>query len=234
MTQAEFCVDWAKAACSKETVSVCQAEDVESCQLAQQRACRDLIPKEGFSSERADECLNAVSKAYEDGDLTSKEMLVVYRLGSPCDKLIVGPRDIGESCDSNSDCNTPEGVTCIFKGSSKSGVCEIAVVKQPGTACAAESAVCTQGFYCDGEHCVEGKGLSSSCEVHSECGSSAYCRPGEDGAFSCEPRLGVGADCNEDDACASGICLKQGDEDSGKCFDRLRLSPAEPACDDLS
>ncbi|MGC4069036.1 MAG: Dickkopf N-terminal cysteine-rich domain-containing protein [Polyangiaceae bacterium] len=234
MTQAEFCVEWAKAACSKETVSVCQAEDTESCQVAQQRSCRDLVPKDGFSSAHANECLDAVSKAYQDGDLTSKEMMVVYRLGNPCDKLVAGPRDIGESCNANNDCNTAGGVTCISKGSSNTGVCEVAEVKQPGTSCAADAEICTSGFYCDGSHCVEGKGVSSSCEVNSECGSSAYCRANGDGSSTCELRLGVGSECTEDEACASGICLRGADEESGKCFDRLRLSPAEPACDDLS
>jgi hypothetical protein len=234
MTQPEFCTEWAKAACSKETVSVCQAEDAESCQLAQQRYCRELVPKEGFSSVHADKCLDAVSSAFEDGDLTAKEMLVVYRLGSPCDQLNAGPRDVGESCNSDDDCNAPEGVTCITKGTSTTGVCEIAKIKQPGTSCAAASDVCTSGFYCDGEHCVEGKGVTSACATQLECGSEAYCASTGVDSSTCEARLGVGADCNADVECASGVCLRTDEAGPGQCFDRLRLSPAEPACNDLS
>src|SRR5215510_2812259 len=52
-TREGFCNRWAEAACSGEVISACQAADEDACRLAQEGLCLDLVPRDGFSGERA-------------------------------------------------------------------------------------------------------------------------------------------------------------------------------------
>ena len=103
-TQEEFCQDWAEAACSKEVLSVCQAKDAASCHDSQEAFCRDLVP-EDFSDEAGDDCIDAVKDAYKDADLEGEELATVLKLGAPCNELLTGLQDEGETCDQDVDCD---------------------------------------------------------------------------------------------------------------------------------
>jgi len=225
-TREQFCQQWAEAACSDEVVSVCQATNAAACHLSQQKFCEQLVPA-GFADDQADACLAAVKAAYVDADLTSTELLTVFKLGKPCDKLVRGPRARGESCTSNLDCDAPSGFVCVMKGSNTSGTCQTPVLKNPGLSCAAAEQICTDGFYCNGSNCVEGKAIGDDCASHQECGPEAYCA--EDS--TCTKRLAVAEPCSEDIQCQSSVCFDFGDEKT--CLDRLRLSRTEPACSNL-
>lgn len=228
MTREQFCLDWANAACSDETVSVCQASNAEACRVAQRKSCQALVPTSGFSGQKADACLSAVSAAYADADLTAAEAKTVMRLGEPCDRLVRGPRGAGQSCSSKIDCNTPDGFDCVVKGSSSDGTCQTPIVKQPGLSCAAAQDTCTDGFYCNGTNCVEAKALGESCANPAECGAEGFCSTSSE----CTLRLAVSSPCTKDSDCVGDLCY-QADDSIPVCLDRLRLSPAEPACDDL-
>lgn len=227
-TREQFCLDWAKAACSAETVSVCQASNAEACRVAQREVCEALVPTVGFSGKHADACIAAVSSAYADADLTAAEAKTVMRLGKPCDQLLRGPRSAGQTCSSNLDCNSPDGFDCIIKGSSLDGTCQTPIVKQPGLSCAAAQEVCTDGFYCNETNCVEGKAASEPCENAVECGAQGFCSASSE----CAARLAVSSPCTDDSECASDLCYQLGGS-TAECLDRLRLSPSEPACDTL-
>jgi hypothetical protein len=227
-THEQFCVEWAKAACSRETVSVCQASNAEACQVAQREVCGELIPTSGFSGQNSEACLSAVSDAYADADITADEAKIVLRLGKPCDRLVRGPRSAGQSCDSKVDCDTPEGFDCVIKGMSLKGTCQTSIVKDPGLSCAAAQEICTEGFYCNGKNCVEGKAIGDTCVNSTECGARGFC----DASSECASRLAVSSPCTQDSECESDICYQFGDS-SPACLDRLRLSPSEPACDNL-
>ena len=82
-SRGDFCEEWAHAACSKETVSACQAGSAEDCQLGQQDFCRTLVPEDKFSDAHGDDCLDAISAAYEDANLDADELATVLRLGPP-------------------------------------------------------------------------------------------------------------------------------------------------------
>jgi len=226
-TREEFCRQWANAACSAEVVSVCQAADATACRLSQQTSCVSLVP-DGFADDQADACLDAVGAAYADADLTAAELLTVLRLGPPCDKLVRGPKTRGQLCDQNSDCDAPAGLECVIKGSATNGTCEKPTRKMPGLSCAAAHEICTDGFYCNGSNCIEAKSEGEPCATDQECGDEAYCNANSE----CEERLKVGSACVVDNECASGVCFRFSDED-WSCLDRLRLSPSEPACDNL-
>ena len=227
-TRAEFCADWAGAACSKETVSACQAASVDDCINAQEAFCRELV-SENFSDEHAQACINAVHDAYADGDLRDDELATVLSLGAPCDKLIVGPKDQGESCTKDSDCDTSGGYLCVKKASTEdgTGTCQMPVLVGAGRDCKAAQKTCAEGFYCDGEHCIEAKSDGDSCTIPQECDAESFCS--EDG--QCRERLAVDSPCRADEECVAGVCHEF--EGEKVCTTRIVLARSEPLCANL-
>jgi hypothetical protein len=225
-TREQFCRDWAAAACSEETVSACQASDAEECRQSQEDFCRDLVPEKGFSDAYGDACIDAVGVAYEDADLKADEVATVLRLAEPCDKLIAGVKERGESCDDNGDCDGPGGFVCVMKSDKATGSCEIPEEVEAGRDCSAAQKTCPTGFYCNGDNCVEANDVGEECTIQEECGGSGYCDAGK-----CAERVAVNGDCTADIECESGICYEfEGDK---SCTDRIRLARAEPICEDL-
>jgi hypothetical protein len=226
-TREHFCDRWADAACNRDVVSFCQASSADDCRLSQERFCLSLVPASGFVDDHANDCIDAVGAAYGDADLTVSELETVLRLGAPCDQLVRGSRTEGGSCTSRFDCDAPGGFDCVFKGSEASGTCQLPETVSPGRDCAANNAVCTDGFYCDGDNCIEGKDTGEACTRDAEC-ADGYCGPDR----VCVAGLAVGTDCSEDAECASGLCyLLSGGQ--RVCTDRVRLSRTDPACEDL-
>lgn len=226
LTRETFCREWAASACSAEVVSACQAESAETCRLTQQTTCQNLIP-DGFVPDAADACLTAVASAYQDADLDAKELSTVLRLGPPCDRLVRGGLDSGDTCQSSSQCDAASGFTCVIKGSEAGGTCQKPRVVEPGFACDALGETCSEGFYCNGDNCVAGKDTGSPCSAQQECGSEGYCAA--DGA--CAERFALRAECTADYQCLSGLCFTFDAERI--CIDAIRLSPSEPLCDEL-
>jgi hypothetical protein len=225
-TRDGFCDRWADAACSAEVVSACQAADADACRLAQEEFCLDLVPANGFVDERADDCIDAVRAAYTDADLTADELSTVARLGEPCDRLVRGPRATGESCTSNLDCDGPTGAECVFKATSVNGTCQTPVSVDPGLDCSADDAVCTEGFYCNGDNCIVGGEVGDSCSRNEEC-AGGYCDGG-----TCVAGRAIDADCSADEQCSSGLCYAFSATER-VCVDRVRLSRTDPLCEDL-
>lgn len=228
LTRGEFCSNWGENACSEETVSVCQATDVDACRASQESFCLELVPRD-FVPDQADACLKAVTAAYKDGDLEDDELEIVLRLGGPCDKLVSGPRAEGESCEATSDCDAAHDFECIFKADEAAGSCQLPNEIEAGFDCSKPEDVCEAGFYCDGENCLARKVSGRACTKDMECQEELYCT--EDG--QCTERLLVSETCTADAQCATGICYAATSEDEATCTDRIRLSRAEPVCDDL-
>ena len=226
-TREGFCDRWAAAACSADVVSACQAADADACRLSQEGFCLDLVPLTGFADERADACVDAVGDAYADSDLTPDELDTVLRLGAPCDRLVRGPSVTGESCTSRLDCDGPAGFDCVIKGSAATGSCQKPLVVEAGRDCSADNAVCTAGFYCDGDNCIEGHDLGEMCVRDEECGAG-YCNA----SGVCSEGLSVDTACTGDEQCASGVCY-QFSATERVCTDRVRLSRTDPICEDL-
>jgi len=221
----DFCERWGDAACSEEFVSACVSPDADACKLGQQRLCLDLVPVTGFVDDRADACIDAVKKAYSDADLTATELDAVLRLGPPCDRLVRGPKATGESCTARLDCDAPGGYACVFKGNSVSGTCEKPVVVQPGRDCSAAGATCTDGFYCDGNNCIEISVAGDACARNDQC-SGGYCGAGN----VCVAGLDSDQPCTRDEECAAGVCYRFSPGEQ-VCTDRVRLSRTDPLCE---
>lgn len=226
-TRDQFCRAWAEQACSKETVSRCQAADAEACRLSQQQFCLSLVPQ-SFSGEQSDSCLFAVRDAYLDGNLSSPELRTVLRLDFPCDRLVRGPKQAGQSCRQTSECDAVDGYQCVRKPGKSAGSCELPEVVEPGGKCDRPAQVCTDKFYCNGENCISAEELGEPCSSHEPCGPEAYCAA----SGNCEARFGVDSDCTEDFECRSDLCYTFAPDDR-VCIDRLVLSRSEPVCTDL-
>jgi hypothetical protein len=222
-SQADFCQDWADAACSSAVISACQASNADECEQTQADFCRSLVPSD-ISTSGADECLAAVTSAYRDADLRGDELKVVLRLGGPCARVVKGKSASGESCDASSDCDVSRGYACVKKSDSSSGTCQVPKVVEPGRDCSDPQDTCSHGFYCDGHNCIETVKSGDACTIHEQCGDDAYC----DDSGHCAERLAVNDSCQDDVQCAHGICS---DFDGGQvCTDHVVLSRADPIC----
>jgi hypothetical protein len=224
MTRAEFCGGWGERACSADVVSICQATTADDCRTAQAAFCIGIVP-EAFTAEAADACLNAVRDAYADADLTRDELDTVLSLGPPCDELAKGAALGGGDCEADEDCQTASGYRCVIKGGQQSGSCEVPVEVEPGLKCSEPEEVCTEGFFCNGNNCVEALAVSEACVNHAECGPAGFCLEA-----ACAMRFALNDECSQDEQCGSGICY---DGPTQSCVDRIRLSPAEPLCQQL-
>jgi hypothetical protein len=223
---AGFCDEWAARACSEEVVSACQVASSEDCVQGQRTACLARLPGGEFSDARAGQCLDAVEAALEDADLTADELRTTLRLDAPCDRLVAGPADEGDACSADSDCDAPAGLTCVFRG--QAGSCQIPETVQPGLDCSASNAVCTEGFFCNGDNCIGTGDEGDPCLRDEECSMGTFC----DAAGTCQAGLEIGASCQLDAECATGICLRFSATEQA-CTDRLRLSRSEPLCNDF-
>ena len=223
---ADFCEEWARAACTDAVVSACQASDETECQQTQVEFCRGLIPSELASSGR-DACINAVGAAYRDADLRADELALVLRFQGACARLVVGEVASGEECSEQSDCDVAGGYSCIRKADTGTGTCQVAEVVEPGRACSAPEASCEEGFFCDGRNCVETLAVDDDCVIHEQCGANGFC----DDSGRCAERRAVNDSCEEDLECARGICSELSGENV--CTDRVVLSRADPLCANL-
>ncbi len=96
-----------------------------------------------------------------------------------------------------------------------------------GFSCEEAYETCEDGFYCNGDNCIVAAELGEDCSNDNQCVEGLFCQN-----EVCDTQLPVGADCTTDRECESEICYEV-DVDQRVCVDRIRLSPAEPACDTL-
>lgn len=216
-----FCKVWAEQACNQTVVDRCAATDAEACQDAQAEFCESMIPAGKYSRSGADACLLAVRRAYEDGDLEPEEAAAVLRLEDPCDKVISGSGSPGDACKDTTDCSTELELVCIKRAGDSMGLCAEPDPKEGGRSCTAPNAVCVEGFYCNGENCVENRGEGQSCSEAMPCAQGFKCKPagsaaapdagaGDAGAAEptaeCVAQAKRGEACKVDSDCETGIC----------------------------
>lgn len=223
LSREEFCEKWAEAACGAEVISVCQLSQAD-CRTSQAASCRGWLPEE-FQDVGVDACLNAVSAAYSDADLDAAELRIVWRLEAPCNGIVEAGAG-GKTCREDADCTGSAGLTCVLKDG-PTGTCEVAEEVEAGFSCEEPQQTCEDGFFCNGDNCIVASEAGEDCQNDIQCAEGHLCRDG-----ACEAQLAVGVDCETDRECESEICYEV-DADERVCVDRIRLSPAEPACDTL-
>jgi hypothetical protein len=225
-TLAQFCEDWADAACSDDVVSACQAASEDACRVAQRSYCQDLVPAT-FSDAEGGACIDAVRDAYSDADLTGVELDTVRRLGGDCGGIVTGTREVGQTCDTDNDCNRALGAECVGRGGFRGGICQVPVEVGAGQACSDPAQTCPDGFFCDGSNCIAARVAGDACQNDVECGTGAYCAPSD----LCVARRGVGTACTSDAECESQLCYAANGQRT--CADLVRLSVSEDICTDL-
>jgi hypothetical protein len=165
--------------------------------------------------------LGAVQKAYSDGKLTALEIATVRHRGDPCNHLVKGPKAAGESCTGDDDCNTLKNYLCVLK--SGQGSCQIPMLVDNGTSCAAPEAACNPGFYCgDGENCVQSKPAGKACTATYECATGLDC---DAATGTCVARVSQ-RECTKDEDCTTNVC----DLPGGLCVSSITLAPSEDLC----
>ncbi|MET0385943.1 MAG: hypothetical protein ABW321_08285 [Polyangiales bacterium] len=225
LSKAELCEQWARAACGEDVVSACQASSAADCRLTQAELCQSIAPDQ-LATDGVDGCIAAVAAAYRDAELDADELNLVLRFSGACARTIVGPNAAGADCVSPRDCDLSRGYTCVVKGEG-SGSCQVPELVEPGRSCTEAAQTCSDGFFCDGSHCVETLAEGEPCILHSQCAADGYCND----AGACAARLAVNEPCESDEWCARGVCT---DLDGQRvCTDRVILSRADPLCANL-
>jgi len=231
-TVSGFCGNWAKAACSNSVVLACSGADkvdaslTDKCVSAQRVFCEGLFPAKGYSSQKAAQCLSAVQNAYSDGKLEADEIATVRHRGEPCNHLVKGTQDKGESCTIDDDCDTVQNYLCVFK--SGQGTCQIPTVVGAGKSCSASGAACAVGFYCGvDEACVESKSENDKCTDTFQCDTGLDCDGGK-----CVARVDP-TSCTQDADCTSNVCDIPSNTSTGRCVSRIILASTTGICEDL-
>jgi hypothetical protein len=226
LSRSEFCQQWAQAACSPAVVSACQASGADACQQTQAEFCRSLVPDTISGAGRSD-CIAAVANAYRDADLSADELDLVLRFGGVCARTTSAASRTGSACTQSSDCDLGHGYACVMKADSSMGTCQIPQPVDPGRDCAAVAESCSEGFFCDGQHCIETLDVGDACVIQAQCGDSAFC----DDSGQCTATRGVDSSCQQDVECTRGVCSEfDGDQ---VCTDHVVLSRADPLCANL-
>lgn len=227
-----FCSAWAKEACNAKVVDACAASSAAACEASQAAYCTGILPSPGYVSTNAGACLSAVRDAYADARLTAAELLTVKQAAAPCDALVKGPGGAAATCLRNTDCDTVAGLRCLTKGDQS--MCGKPEERTGGQSCSGPSQVCASGYYCDASHgsyCLEAAGENESCSASVPCKPGFHCA-GLPDQEQCQPQLGVGEPCQQDDECKGGIC-QASSAASAVCVDAVILRVGDPLCENL-
>jgi hypothetical protein len=229
-TQTGFCTEWAKAACNDLVVGNCNETSTETCISNQSAFCETLVPANGYSSQKAQDCIDAVKSAYADAQLDDTELDVVLHLGGACAHLVTGASKSGEDCSESNDCDTVHNYACVIKAGDATGTCQIPQIEANGEACDSPAMVCNAAAYCDGSNCLVRKLEGKTCTYDAMCADGLLCdipSDSTDGSGTCAAKLDVRATCTDDSQCASNICI------GGKCTSKVILGAGNALCDNL-
>ena len=234
-TSEGICERWAAAACNDEVVRACNGSNgtTEECVADQEAYCLDELVGEDFDRGLAQDCIDAVKKAYSDGEITAEERLDVIKLDEgPCADLLASgspgtggaggaggtatPKPAGASCDHLVDvcvdtayCD-PEIDFCRLKADEGEPCCVLDPrFLEPACESGSPEIPCTPGTFCSEGVCVALGKTDAPCVTDAQCAKNYFC--GSDD--TCLP-LGEDSDsCDSDDQCASGyFCSESFDE----------------------
>jgi hypothetical protein len=243
-TAEEFCESFGRSACNETVVSKCSGggTDTDKCIASQAAFCMSKLESPAFyNSKNAKVCLNAVAEAYKDAKLSAAEVQVVRELAAPpCDQLIKGPGSLGSTCTRTQDCNTLEDLSCVIRPGDSTGSCQVPEIVGGGFSCTAPEKVCADGFYCNGQNCIEQPNQAGAdCASDIPCGSGFNCidtspdagtgQPcgAEASSCVCQAKISTGGACTLASECKSGVC-------AGKiCQELVELTAEAAFCADL-
>jgi hypothetical protein len=229
-----FCEEWGKNACVEGVLRACQAT-ASNCHDEQEARCLDRISDAKYTRTGAEECLKFIRDAYRDQALELDELRAFSSLGAPCDMLLAGNGDVGDTCKKTEDCDTTSGLQCVIKSGDTRGECHVPKDVSGGGKCSDANAVCGAEFYCNGSNCIAKSITDEDCSADIPCSETTRCVMEEEAVVGqCEPKLEVGRDCETNEQCATGICDRNEDEVEddvpGVCVEFLELGRRVDMC----
>lgn len=241
-----FCDAWADRVCSEDVATTCAFGDetnaVDKCKAAQKDHCLDRVNDDLYTGRGARECLDEVGEALNDGQLNPREYRVLMEFARPCDELLSGPGESGDACNAEIDCNSLKGFACVKKTGASDGECQKPDYVSGGRKCNTDNAVCEQGFFCDGTNCIAKLESGEACDAENPCADEFICSAAGDGGVSrCVGKIEVGEKdendqavrCASNNECASGLCSKVEDLETGLCVTAVVLTANATFCSSL-
>jgi hypothetical protein len=226
-----FCQAYGQAQCTEVVLSACGVSDATSCAAAASQACLSSQPQgTTYVAANAPACIALVTSTYTSTTLTKDQLAA---LDSTCGtQVFSGPGAARAACQSDYDCSSAQGLSCVVPFGQTAGNCYVPTVSQPGASCAGESAVCTDGFYCAPmtQACTADATVNMGCSPgFNQCADGLACSGG--GPFAtCMAASPDGYPCGVETDCAGGMCDKAASQAQGTCASQITLSPLDASC----
>jgi hypothetical protein len=229
------CDDATPPACITSKVPSKCGSTAETCVATVQRDCANgnsdvtrgvTLSNYPLGKKNADDCVKAVAKAYEDGEITGTEHSAIT---AACARVFSPNNTLGFACTRDTDCAAPLG--CYLTDVGK-GTCQTITKISKAEDCSAAGSVCEKGYYCAQEvtACIARKPNGAVCTAFTKpCAEDLLCANiDEMGNGTCSGKKGNLADCGSDDECSAGYCAQVGDKHL--CLDTFSLGIGAPAC----
>jgi hypothetical protein len=226
-----FCQAYAQAQCSQVVVSACGVMDVTTCATTAAQACVTNQPQgTTYVEANAAACIALVTSTYSSTTITEAQLAA---LATTCGtQMFSGPGAARAPCQTDYDCSSMAGLSCVVPFGQTAGNCYVPTVAQPGESCAEQFDVCTDGFYCDPmtQACTVDAPVGASCSPgYNQCGDGLSCSGG--GPFAtCAAASPDGYPCGLDTDCVGGMCDKAASQAQGTCASQITLSPLDASC----
>jgi hypothetical protein len=233
-----FCNAYAQAVCTQAVVSACGAKNSYSCELGAAAACIANQPQgTTYVAKNAPACIQLTQQVYASTTITVKQL---DELATTCGtQIFSGPGMARDACATDYDCSSADGLVCVipYGSTTNMGKCYAPTTVQPGGSCTAESAVCTDGYFCDpmAQTCSLDGAMGQGCNPGwKPCGDGLTCQGAGSPFAACGALAPDGNPCTLDTDCAGGLCDKAAMQSQGTCASQITLSPLDKACASLS
>jgi hypothetical protein len=233
-----FCNAYAQAVCTQAVVRACGAKNSYSCELGAAAACIANQPQgTTYVAKNAPACIQLAQQVYSSTTITVKQLAVLARTCGT--QIFSGPGAARAACATDYDCSSADGLVCVipYGSTNNMGKCYAPTTVQPGGSCTAESAECTDGYFCDpkAQTCSLEGAMGQGCNPGwKPCGDGLTCQGAGSPFASCGPLSPDGNPCTLDADCAGGLCDKATMQSQGTCASQITLSPLDKACASLS
>ena len=226
-----FCAAYAQAQCSQVVVSACAAASPTACATAAAKTCVANQPQgTTYVAANAPACIALVTSAYSSTTIAKDQLAA---LASTCGtQMFSGPGAARAPCQTDYDCSSIAGLSCVVPFAQTAGHCYVPTVAQPGASCAEDFDVCAAGFYCDPmtKSCTADATAGVSCSPgYNQCADGLYCS-GAGPFATCAAASPDGYPCGLASNCIGGMCDKAASQAQGTCASQITLSPLDASC----
>jgi hypothetical protein len=229
-----FCNGYGQAQCSTAVMSACGIQSGTRCTSAAASACVASQPQgTTYVPANAGACISLVEQTYSSTTITAAQLRA---LATACGtKVFSGPGQARAQCQTDYDCSSQSGLSCIIPFGATAGKCYAPTAVQAGGSCASESAVCADGSYCDpmSQVCQIDAAAGIGCSAgYNQCADGLAC-VGAGPFATCAAKYTDGHPCTLDTDCSGALCDKASSQAEGTCASEITLTPLDAACTPL-